>query len=538
MISLLILAANEEQSSDLSFADRLSLLFLVHILPIRERCRTLKTFDMRKLRIFLAALSLSGACAWAQTAPLADRLTAQNRLFEEFYQAALKNSPISATSVGDLRYNALLGDVSLKEIARIHDESDAFLKRLKAISTAGMSDSDLLSHRLLEQQLERADIDYELKNYEMPINQQNGIHTELADLPLSVPLDSVQHYEDYIARLHQIPKVLAETTDVMRAGEKDGLMPPKLITEKLPGQCTGIIAADPFLLPLRKFPPSFSNADKKTLTDEMITAVNIDVIPAYKRFADFLTMEYAPKGRAALSIESLPDGKRRYAEDVRSMTTVDITPEAVHQIGLKEVARITAEMTASAKAQGYKDLASYRAAVNADPKWKPTSEEQIVADFKKYIDEMQPMLPQLFGLLPKGPVTVEAIPDFGAAEATHYVAGSPDGKRPGRVVVAVANPTTRTMLLDEAVAYHEGVPGHHLQISVAQQLTGLPNSRLRGWYTAYIEGWACMRNHWARKSASTRTRCPTMDGSIQSCFVRCAWWSIPASTTRVGRANR
>jgi uncharacterized protein (DUF885 family) len=450
---------------------------------------------MRKLLGILAAISVSGVCGWAQTAPVtstpvAERVAAQNVLFEEFYQAGLKNSPTAATSLGDFRYNDQLGDASLAEIARVHAENDIFLKRLKAIPTAGMSDSDLLSHELLERRLERGDIDYALKNYEMPINQQGGIHTGLADLPLSVPLDSVQHYEDYIARLHQVPKVLAQTIEVMRAGEKDGLMPPKIITEKLAGQCDGIVAADPFLLPLKKFPASFSDADKKKLTDELTAAVDTDVIPAYKKFADFLTTEYAPKGRTALSIESLPDGKRRYAEAVKSMTTVDITPAAVHELGLKEVARITAEMTALAKAQGYKDLASFRVAVNADPKWKPTSEEQIVADFKKHIDEMQPRLPELFGLLPKAPVTVEAIPSFAAAEATHYNAGSPDGKRPGRVVVAVANPQTRTMVLDEAVAYHEGVPGHHLQISVAQQLTGLPKFRLRGGYSAYTEGWA------------------------------------------------
>jgi len=449
---------------------------------------------MQKIACLLVAIGVSSVSGWAQTAPaltpVEERVAAQNALFEEFYQTGLKNSPIQATSVGDFRYNALLGEASLAEIAWVHAENDVFLKRLKAIPTAGMSDSDLLSHELLERRFERGDVDYALKNYEMPINQQSGIHTGLADLPLSVPLDSVQHYEDYIARLHQIPKVLAQTVEVMRAGEKDGLMPPKLITEKLAGQCTGIIASDPFLLPLKKFPASFSDADKKKLTDEMNAAVNTDVIPAYKKFADFLTTEYAPKGRTELSIESLPDGKRRYAEAVKSMTTVDITPAAVHELGLKEVTRITAEMTTLAKAQGYKDLASYRAAVNADPKWQPKTEAQIVADFKMHIDEMQPKLPELFGLLPKAPVTVEAIPSFAAAEATHYNAGSPDGKRPGRVVVAVANPTTRTMLLDEAVAYHEGVPGHHLQISVAQQLTGLPKFRLRGGYSAYTEGWA------------------------------------------------
>ncbi|MGH7938702.1 MAG: DUF885 domain-containing protein, partial [Bryobacteraceae bacterium] len=177
------------------------------------------------------------------------------------------------------------------------------------------------------------------------------------------------------------------------------------------------------------------------------------------------------------------------AEAVKMMTT-NFTPAEVHAIGLKEVARITAEMTELAKGQGYKDLASFREAINKDPKWKPTSEQQIVDDFSKYIHGMEPKLPELFGLLPKSPVTVEPIPDFAKAASTHYVPGTPDGKRPGRVVVAVADPTTRTLVLDEAVAYHEGVPGHHLQISIAQQLKGLPKFRLHGFYSAYTEGCA------------------------------------------------
>jgi uncharacterized protein (DUF885 family) len=445
---------------------------------------------MRNFACLLLAASVCSS-AYAQTTPVADRVAKQNALFEEFYQTGLKNSPERATGVGDYRYNALLGDASLAEIARQHAESDAFLVRLRAIPTEGMSETDLLSHELLERQLTRGDVNYGLKNYEMPVNQENGVHTGLADLPLSVPLDSVQHYEDYIARLHQIPRVLAQTTEVLRAGEKDGLMPPKVVVEKLPGQCDGIIAANPFLLPLKKFPASFSDADKQRLTTAMTAAVNDDVFPAYRKFAAFLRDEYVPKGRPAISVESLPDGKRRYAEAVKSMTTVDITPAAVHELGLSEVKRITAEMTVLASAQGYKDLASFRAAINSDAKWQPKSEEQIVADFKKYIDQMQPKLPELFGLLPKLPVTVEGIPDFDAAAATHYNRGTPDGRRAGRVVVAVADPTHRTLVLDEAVAYHEGVPGHHLQISVAQQLKGLPKFRLNsGGLSAYTEGWA------------------------------------------------
>jgi uncharacterized protein (DUF885 family) len=284
--------------------------------------------------------------------------------------------------------------------------------------------------------------------------------------------------------------VLAQTTEVLRQGEKDGLMPPKIVLEKLPSQCDGIIAANPFLRPTKKFPARFSAADKKRLTSEITKAVDDDVFPAYKKFAEFLRTDYDPKGRTQLSIESLPDGKRRYAEAVKTMTTTNYTPAEVHAIGLKEVARITAEMTKLAQAQGYKDLDSFRQAINHDPKWTPTSEQQIVDDFAKYIHQMQPKLPQFFGLLPRAPVTVEPIPDFAKAEATHYVPGTPDGKRAGRVVVAVSDPTKRSLVLDEAVAYHEGVPGHHLQISIAQQLKGLPKFRLHNFYSAYMEGWA------------------------------------------------
>src|SRR6266581_1626491 len=345
---------------------------------------------------FVLALACPG---FAQMASVPDRVAQQNALFEEFYQAGLKNSPERATSFGDYRYNALLAQYSLAEIARQHAEADEFLKRLQAIPTDGMSDKDLLSHQVMQRQLEREDVNYSLKNHEMPVNQQNGVHTRLADLPLSVPFDSAQHYRDYISRLHQIPRVLDQTTEVMRQGEKDGLMPPKLVLEKLPGQCDGIITANPFLQPAKKFPAEFSEADKKRLTEEITKAVNDDVFPAYKKFAEFLRTEYDPKGRNKLSIESLPDGKRRYAEAVKMMTTLNITPAEVHELGLKEVKRITAEMTKLAQAQGQKDLASFRTAINSDPKWKPQSEQQIVDVFAKYIHQMEPKLPELFGLL-------------------------------------------------------------------------------------------------------------------------------------------
>src|SRR6184192_4863368 len=227
------------------------------------------------MRQLLFGLVLASACsAFGQMAPVADRVAKQNALFEEFYQAGLKHNPERATAYGDYRYNSQLGQCSLAEIARQHAEADDFLARLKAVPTGGMSDKDLLSHRILEKQLEREDVNYALKNYEMPVNQQNGVHTRLADLPNAVPFDSVPHYRDYISRLQQIPRVLEQTTEVMRQGGKDGLMPPKLVLEKLPGQCDGIIAANPFLEPTKKFPAEFSEQDRKRLTNEMTKAIN------------------------------------------------------------------------------------------------------------------------------------------------------------------------------------------------------------------------------------------------------------------------
>ena len=151
--------------------------------------------------------------------------------------------------------------------------------------------------------------------------------------------------------------------------------------------------------------------------------------------------------------------------------------------------RIQTEMTVIAKKEGFADLASFRASLKTNPKYIPTSAEQILDDYRHYIAEMQPKLPELFTVLPKSPVTVEAIPPFQAAAATHYVTGTPDGKRPGRVVVATSNFAQRSLIDDEAIAYHEGIPGHHMQLSVQQQITGLPKFRLHVGFTAYIEGW-------------------------------------------------
>ncbi|HEY4443664.1 MAG TPA: DUF885 domain-containing protein [Steroidobacteraceae bacterium] len=448
-----------------------------------------------KILVFLLAVccfsSADGASLNGAAVSVEARVATQNSLFEEYYQSELKAHPERATAYGDYRYNDRLDEYSLTALNDQHASDLNFLARLEAIPTKGFSEQDTLSQEVLRSTLRQRIDNYGFKEYEMPVNQMDGPHLHLADLPLAVPFDSVRQYEDYIARLHQIPRVFTQTEEVLRAGLKDNLMPVRFLIERVPGQCQGVIAADPFLLPTKKFPSGISSEEQQRLTKAITDAVTNEVLPAYKAFADFIAADYAPHGRTALSAASLPGGKKRYLNDIRSRTTVStLTPDEIHEIGVKEIERIQADMLTIVHKEGFADLASFRRAVDANPKYKPASAEQIVDDFRRYVAQMQPKLPDLFTFIPGSPVTVEAMPDFQAANATHYQTGTPDGKRPGRIVVAVSKFAQRSLVNDEAIAYHEGIPGHHMQLSVAQQLDGLPKFRQHSQNSGYIEGWA------------------------------------------------
>lgn len=422
---------------------------------------------------------------------VADRLAAQNALFDQYYESVLKAHPEVATAYGDYRYNNKLSDRSLAASAREHGRTRAFLARLNLIPTTGFSDQDVLSHEVLARQLDDALKNYEFREHEMPVSQMDGPHVALADLPLSVPLDTVAHYEDYIARLHQIPKVFKDVEEVLRKGRADHLMPVGFLLDKVPGQCAGVIAANPFLTPIDKMPSGFSVADRERLSRAIRSTVDAYVLPAYRQFSDFIARDYAPYGRTALSVVTLEGGEARYRNDIRSKTTIsDLSPDEIHALGLREIERIQGEMLTIARGKGFADLASFRKSLADDPKYRPTSEGEILEDYRRYIAQMQDKLPSLFGFIPDSPVTVEAIPAFQAAMATHYQTGTPDGSRPGRVVVATSDYAHRSLIGNEATAYHEALPGHHLQLSVAQQLKNLPKFRLHSGNSGYAEGWA------------------------------------------------
>lgn len=457
-----------------------------------------------KMLPLMIALGLSAAGAMAPQTVLAaavstdvaSRVAAQNALLDEQWQHTLKNAPEFATILGDLRYNDRWSDMSLAHAKAEYEWAGSFLHRFQAIDTRGFSDSDKLNHELMVRQLQDGRKAHELKLDEMPIDQMSGIHLQLAGFISSIPFDNTKQYEDYLARLKAVPAGFDQVIGVARQGLRDGMMPPKYLLEAVVKQIDAIGTPagmdSVFAEPLKHFPASVPAADQARLKAAILAAIDHDVRPAYTKLKTFVATDYAPHGRAQPGVWDLPNGEAIYRFDVKQMTTTDKTPAEIHQLGLDEVARIEGEMTKIAKAQGFKDLASFRASLKSNPKTHATSREDILNRYRGFLAQMQPELPKLFGLLPKTDVVVKPVEAFREKEAAaaEYHQGTPDGSRPGQIFVNTGDFANRSVLTIESTAYHEGIPGHHMQISIAQTLPKLPPFRQQGGYTAYVEGWA------------------------------------------------
>lgn len=443
-------------------------------------------------------LSTGVALAAPTNAPSGDMATqgrALDKLLAEQWQYQLKESPEQATTIGDYRYNDRWTDYSLAHVAVDQAATENLLKRFQALNVSNLSEQQQLSQKMMVRKLEDHLEAIRLKNYEMPLDQIGGVQLQLPGFVSSIPFDSTQHYEDYLKRLQAIPKVLDDLTVASQQGLKDGLIQPRYLLEKVVDQLNQIAApageANVFGQPVASFPASISAADQQRLRKAILTAVDQQVRPAYRKLAKFVAKDYAPHGRTQEGIWALPDGDTRYRFAIHTQTSTDQSPAQIHQIGLDEVARIESEMSKIALSLGYKDLTSFRAAVTKNPKLYATSREQILDECRSYIAGMQPELPKLFSHLPKTQLEVRAVEAYREKDAAfaEYHQGTPDGSRPGIVFVDTGDYAKRALYTIEDTCYHEGVPGHHLQISIAQSLP-LPPFRQQGDYNAYIEGWA------------------------------------------------
>src|SRR5271165_709496 len=419
-----------------------------------------------------------------------------NALISELWEWNLQQNPVYASILGDKRYNDQLGSSSEKTVMEQQAKEKEFLKRFQAIDATGLPHQDVLNRGLEIRSLKEDIEDTDLKLWQMPVSQINGIHIDAPRLVSVLSFQTVKDYDDYIARLKQLPRVFDEYTANMRKGMASGLMPPKFLLEKVVEQTNGIAMQSPdqspFAQPFQKFPASFSESDKTRLKTAGLAAIKDNVLPAYAKFATFVRDEYVPKGRTEVGVWSLPNGNAIYAFEVRRSTTTDKTPEEIHQIGLQQVAEIETQQLAIANRLGFKDLKSFRESVKANPKLYAQSREQILDLYRKYTAQMKPELPKLFGRLPKADLIVMPVEPFREKDApgAQYVPGTPDGSRPGHVEVNTSEPEKRMVISIESTTYHEGVPGHHLQGTIAQEVTDLPPFRQHAWYGAYGEGWA------------------------------------------------
>lgn len=456
--------------------------------------------------LLIAAVSITcfGVRANAQklsTAPVGahasveERTAALNGLFQQYWDEYLERNPEFASEIGDKRYNDKISDYSVQAVNEWLEREQELLMKLAQIDPAGMNENETMSREMLMRRFADDMEGAEFKQWEMPVNQMGGIYSTYPQLVAELSFTSVKDYDDWIARLHQIPNAFAQVTRNMELGVADHRVPPKYLLEKTLEQVKELANEkpedSPLALPLKKFPASIPAAQQERIKTEMLAAIAKEDLPAYQRFSRYMEVSYVPAGRTQPGIATLSDGAKYYQFLIRRTTTTNLTADQIHQIGLEEVKKDEAEMLAIAQKLGFQDLNSFRASLKTNPKLKATSAEQLLATYRGYLGPMKAKLPELFGRLPKAPFEVVPVPAYleKTSAPAYYEAGTPDGSRPGRLNIDTYNAADRNLYAVESIAYHEGLPGHHLQISIAQELTGIPTFRKYGHYTAYTEGW-------------------------------------------------
>jgi uncharacterized protein (DUF885 family) len=450
-------------------------------------------------RKFVGALLLlpvlSGVVAQPLPADGPTRHVQLRAIADDYWAFFLRENPEAATGLGEYANNDRWTDYSLAHVTAVRNEAAALLKRAQTVDTTGLEDSDRLDQQLLVGRLSDQLESIRLKNYEMPIDQFNGVQQWLPTIATTAPFDSVAHYRDYIARLNAIPVVIDQLIELSRAGLKDGLIQPRFLLEQTIAQCATVAdvagAANPFAEPIGRIPASFSATDHQKLRDAILAAVDLKVRPAYTKLKSFIAAEYAPRGRAVPGIWALPDGAARYRFAIHAQTTTELSGARIHELGLAQVSDLEKQIKELARSAGYADRSSFEKAIHADPKLHGATRQQILDAFTHYVAQMEPKLPELFGLLPKAKLIVTSVPTYMEKEnSTRYIPGTPDGSRPGQIWVDTYDYATHDLLDDECTAYHEGVPGHHMQGSIALELPALHPFHRALSYNAYVEGWA------------------------------------------------
>ncbi|MHB1935677.1 MAG: DUF885 domain-containing protein [Acidobacteriaceae bacterium] len=453
------------------------------LIPCAARPQTFKAKDL-------------GPAPQLQTNTLQDRIRQLDQIFHDYWQETLKHSPEMASTIGDKRYDDRLSDYSAEAYNDSLARGERFIERLGAVDTTGMSDQERLSKQLLVHDLVDQQESAVCDPWQTPVNQFSGIQVDLPMLAGMLAFTSADDYDHYIARLNKLPAAILQISTDLMLGEEAGRSEPQFIMKKVLAQVNALATAKPeetpFASPLQRFPAGISAADRARIRTAVLTAIRTQVQPAYMHFGRYLAAQYIPNARKEPGIWANKDGAACYAYLAQSFTTTDLTPDQVHQIGVADVARIEPQLLAVVHRLGYNDLRSFHQALLENPKEHAQSGADLIGLYQHYVDQMEPRLPDLVTKLPASQLKVVPMPSFGSADQVpaDYQPGTPDGSRPGEIRVNTTDAGKRLLAQVEAIAYHEGVPGHHLQISLAQEQTGLPDFRRFEGYTAFVEGWA------------------------------------------------
>lgn len=407
----------------------------------------------------------------------------------------MQQSPEEASSMGDRRWNDRWSEDTLEAFTRRYQHNQDLLLRMAKIDRAGLSPKDQLNYDLFKKNIEEVVEGFKFHNFLLRLNQRGGVQTtdELAD---SLRFQTLKDYQDWITRLHSFPVLLDQNIALMRQGIKERIVHPKVIMQRIPAQIDKQIVSDPtesgFYRPFRRFPKEISAADQQRLQQEARQAIEQQIVPAFKKFKEFFVSEYLPACFDQVGIWQMPNGAERYAYAARRFTTTNTTPEEIHQIGLKEVARIRAEMDQIIQQTGFKGTRDeFFKFLRTDPQFYYKTPEELFDAYKALAKTVDPNLVKVFRTLPREPYGVEAIPAATAPDTTaaYYRGGAADGSRAGTYFVNLYRPETRPKWEMTALTLHESVPGHHLQIARAHELGEQPMFRRFVGYTAFVEGW-------------------------------------------------
>lgn len=455
----------------------------------------------------------SGGNAQTATSAVSAHQSAATRRLRAFLDADwkywLNEYPENATAFGNSGENDRWTDYSPAAIERRNQHLRQSLSELEAIPRTSLPTPEQLNYDLYQKELQTAieglafhddavpaATEFPSSLY-MPINQMGGVQQYIPDVIAQMPTEKISDYRDLIARLNGVPAVIDQTIALMRQGMAQGWTPPKITMRDVAKQADAQIVTDPMASPLlevfKKFPASISNPDRQQLTNQAKTAYMQKVVPAFKRLRDFLTNTYIPACRDSIAAGALPDGADYYKYLVQWETTTGMTPEQIHQTGLDQVKQIHSEMNDVIDATGFKgNFADFVKFLNSDKQFTFSSAADMLLHFRAKTKEADPQLAHLFGLLPRLPYGVKEVPAASAPSQTaaYYEPGSPISGRPGYLFVNTYDLPSRPTWGMEDLVLHESVPGHHLQISVAQEMQDVPEFRKQLGYTAYVEGWA------------------------------------------------